>query len=96
MHSHYNVFRLSSSYIQKNYAVILNMKKEDIILSSYQKCQFPTSVPLQNYMSGQQDSLSLWHADKKIVMDVTEKNIISQFQVGYISFPALKQHNIFR
>ena len=35
-------------------------------------------------MSVQQDRLPLQHMAKKIVTEVTENNMIAQFQVGYI------------
>ena len=38
----------------------------------------------------QQDFLPLWHMAKKMVMGVTEKNIIAKLQLGYMYFPALK------
>ena len=33
---------------------------------------------------------------KNMVVDVTEKNMIAQFKVGYIYFTSLKRHKIFQ
>ena len=67
-------------------------KNIDIVLS--QKWKVQMLMPLKNILSAQQDSLLLWYMYKKMVMGATEK-MFSQFQVGYMYFPSLKQNNTF-
>ena len=46
-------------------------------------------------MTGHQDHFFSKNV-KAMVIYATENNKVSQFQVGYISFPGLNQHKIFR
>ena len=93
MHFQSRVDQLLSSYIPKFDGIIPKMNKNiDIVLS--QKWKVQMLMPLKNIFSAQQDSLLLWYMYKKMVMSATEK-MFSQFQVGYMYFPSLKQNNTF-
>ena len=89
------MFKLSSSYIPKFDAVIINMKKrKNSNISPSQECKVPTSVWIIFLMSGKQDRLPLRHMTNNMVMEVTWNKTITQFQVGF--FITLKQQREFR
>ena len=73
IHLQSKVAQLLSSEIPKFYAMILNMKEENIDIAPSQKWKVQTSVSLQNVLSAQQDCLPLCYMSKRMMTKVTEK-----------------------
>ena len=68
-----------------------NKNKRGGKIAPSEKRKVCASLPIQTLFISH-SNLFVWNMDKNMVMVVTGKTIIVQFQAGYISFPALK-HN---
>ena len=66
--------------------MIINMKEEDIKIATCQKWKISTSVPLKHIMSVKQDTITIHHMDKNMVMGGTETNNRKFSSIIYVSY----------
>ena len=75
--------------------MINKIKEQDVKNASSGKRKVCTSVPLQTLFSSN-DHLPYRHMADNMVIDIALNKMITQFQLGYISVPALKQNKSFK
>ena len=70
-------------------------KEQDVKIQPSKKFTYCGFIPLQSLLSAHH-CISIWHMDKKMVVDVFKNEEILQFQVGYMFYPDLNQNKVFK
>ena len=95
MHLQNTDVKFASNEIPQFDARMIKTKEQDIKMAPSKKWNFCASILLQNLLSAH-DRLPLRHISNMIVMGIVNNKLITQFHIGYMSFPALKQNKAFK
>ena len=89
-----NVIQFTLKNTSYFYEKLIEAKEQDFKIQPSEKWKYCELIPLQNLFI-ENHCLPIRHMDKKIGVNIFRNNQISQFELGYMSYPVFNHNKLF-